>query len=209
MIILPIKNLKVILDKVFSSTGYSFKDLYIKLPQPLNMIFGIVEEDKISLKFIDQLPKISWKKFITISALIQEIILDNDGGVIRIKYFPDLKFQYSKSETTNFYSSPIILEELYDEINAEYPDAERRKIANLCLHYANEWVTMCCASGVSVDEIVSNKDSKKNCYRFVKESIVNNENKHGSIVISFILIYVILPIILKWIIERIFKKLSN
>jgi hypothetical protein len=182
MIILPIKNLKVILDKVFSSTGYSFKDLYIKLPQPLNMTFGIVEEDKISLKFIDQLPKISWKKFITISALIQEI---------------------------NFYSSPIILEELYDEINAEYPDAERRKIANLCLHYANEWVTMCCASGVSVDEIVSNKDSKKNCYRFVKESIVNNENKHGSIVISFILIYVILPIILKWIIERIFKKLSN
>lgn len=209
MIILPIKNLKVILDKVFSSTGYSFKDLYIKLPQPLNMTFGIVAEDKISLKFIDQLPKISWKKFITISALIQEIILDNDGGVIRIKYFPDLKFQYSKSETTNFYSSPIILEELYDEINAEYPDAERRKIANLCLHYANEWVTMCCASGVSVDEIVSNKDSKKNCYRFVKESIVNNENKHGSIVISFILIYVILPIILKWIIERIFKKLSN
>ena len=77
------------------------------------------------------------------------------------------------------------------------------------MHYANEWVTMCCASGVSVDEIVSNKDSKKKCYRFVKESIVNNENKHGSIVISFILIYVILPIILKWIIERIFKKLSN
>jgi hypothetical protein len=209
MITLPIKTLKTTLDKVFSSTGYSFKDFAIKLPQPLNMIFGIVNENKISLKFVDKLPKISWKKFITISALIQEIILDNDGGIIRIKYFPDLKFQYSKSETINFYSSPIVLEELCNEINAKYPDEERRKIASLCLHYANEWVTMCCSSGVSVDELVSNKDSKKNCYRFVKESIIKNENKYGSIVISFILIYVILPIILKWVIELIFKKLSN
>lgn len=211
MITLPIKTLKEALEKVFSKGGYSFKDFSIKLPQPLNMTFGIVDDNKISLKFLDKLPVISWKKFITVSASIQEIILGNDGGIIRVKYFPDLKFQYSKTDQdVTLFGSKINLEEIKSEIDKEYGDEERRKIANLCLHYADQWVTMCCVSGVTPEEFANNKLLKKDCYHFVKDSVVEDfKQNHGSVVISFILIYVILPIILKWIIEKIFKKLTS
>lgn len=208
MITLPIKTLKTALDKVFSSAGYSFKDVGIKLPQPLNMVFGTVEENKISLKFIDKLPKISWKKFITISALIQEIILGDEGGIIRIKYFPDLYFQYAKTEAI-FGSAPFNIEEVKAEIDAQYPDEERKKIASRCLHYANEWVIISYSAGINLQEI-GVKKLKNDCYNFVRESVIKDcKENHGSFVVSFILIYVILPIILKWVIERIFARLSN
>jgi len=210
MITLPIRDIKKTLDEIFSNSGYSFKDFSIKLPQPLNMTFGTVDGDKISLKFVNKLPIISWKKLITISASIQEIILGNDGGIIRIKYFPDLKFKYTEDiDGVTFFNYGINFNDIKSEINEVYDDEERRKIANQCLRYADEWVTMCCASGVQRSEF-SNRRLKNDCYRFVKDNVITEyKQNHGSVVISFIVIYVILPIILKWIIEKIFKKLTS
>jgi len=210
MITLPIKKVKEALDKIFTSNGYSVKDINIKFPDPLSMTFGS-DGTSISLSFLQNLPKISWKKFITISALIEGIKLSDDGGTIKIKYFPDLKFTYSKDKTSTeeLFMQNINISDIEEEIKAQYPDTERRKIANLCLQYANEWATICTSSGLSSQDFKSNeKRLKKDCANFVKDSI-REEKAHGSFIISFIVIYVLLPVILKWIIEKIFSKLTS
>lgn len=208
MITLPIKKFKEVLNKIFDSTGYSFKDINIKFPQPLDMVFGQSEDGNISLLFNKNLPKITWKKFITISAWIQGIILSDDGGTIKIKYFPDLKFSYTKDAEQLFSSKVLNVTSIEEEIHNQYPDEERQKIAKLCLHYASEWAIICSSSGITKDDFKNNKKLKKDCFNFVKDSI-KQEKKHGSFVISFVVIYIILPVILKWIIEKLFEKLIS
>jgi hypothetical protein len=208
MMTLPLKKIKEILNKIFDSTGYSFKDVNIKFPQPLQMTFGEDPSGDVSLIFNNSLPNISWKKFITISAWIQGIVLSENGGTIKIKYFPDLQFSYTKDSEQLFTAKTFTLDDIKEEINEKYPDDERKKIADKCLQYADEWVTICYSSGVTSEDFKSNKRLKKDCYNFVKESI-KEEKKHGSFVISFIVIYVILPVVLKWIIEKIFAKLTS
>lgn len=208
MMTLPLKKIKEILNKVFDAAGYAFKDINIKFPQPLQMTFGEETNGNVSLIFNNNLPNISWKKFITVSAYIQGIVLSEEGGTIKIKYFPDLKFSYTKDQEQLFAGNLIDTLELEEEIKSQYPDEERRKIANLCLQYASEWVTICSSSGMTKEDFKSNKGLKKDCAKFVKECI-KKEKRHGSFVISFIVIYVLLPVILKWIIERIFNKLTS
>ena len=208
MMTLPLKKIKEILNKIFDSTGYSFKDVNIKFPQPLQMTFGEDPSGDVSLIFNNSLPNISWKKFITISAWIQGIVLSENSGTIKIKYFPDLKFSYTKDSEQLFASKTFTFDDIKEEINEKYPDDERKKIADKCLQYADEWVTICCSSGVTSEDFKNNKKLKRDCHNFVKESI-KEEKQHGSFVISFIVIYVILPVILKWIIEKIFAKLTS
>lgn len=206
MISLPIKKLKEILNKIFDSTGYSFKDINIKFPEPFEMSFGQDKSKNVSLLFTKNLPRISWKKFITISAWIQGIVLSDEGGTIKIKYFPDLKFSYTKDSEQLFASKALDLTSIEQEIRSQYPDEERQKIASLCLHYANEWAIICSSSGLTRDDFRNNRKLKKDCFNFVQDC-VKEDKKHGSFIISFIVIYVILPVILKWIIEKIFEKL--
>jgi hypothetical protein len=208
MITLPIRKVKEVLNKIFESTGYSFKDLNIKFPKPLEMTFGEDNKRSVSLLFTKNLPKISWKKFITISAWIQGIVLSDEGGTIKIKYFPDLKFSYTKDSEQLFGEKKIDLSDIEREIYSQYPDEERQKIAKVCLRYAHEWAIICSSSGMTSADFKSNKKLKKDCYNFVKDCI-KEDKRHGSFIISFIVIYVILPVILKWIIERLFEKLIS
>lgn len=207
MMALPLKQIKDILDKVFTDNGYSVKDLNVKFKQPLNITFG-TDGNNISLIFTKNLPCISWKRFITISAWIEGLILSNTGGTIKIKYFPDLQFTYSEKNEQLFGKKNILdLNSIEEEIKAEYPDEERRKLANVCLQYANEWVTMCCASGVTSDDFRDKKHLRKDCYNFVRDCI-KKEEKYGSVV-GFIVLFIILPVVLRWIIEKIFDRLVS
>lgn len=207
MMSLPLNDVKNIIDQAFSSIGYEHQGLTVKLPSNIDVKIGS-KDGIVNLDFTNKLPVVSWKKVITLSALIQGMELNKTGGKIKIKYFPDINFLYEQA--TNFYSEPIMLDtsDIERDICNEYPDSERQEIAKRCLHYANEWATICYSSGVTKDDFRNNRKLKRQCYSFVKQSIIE-EKRHGSVIISFILIYVILPVVLKWIIEKIFKKLTG
>ena len=206
MITLPLKDFKDAIDKVFTKNGFSFGNVTMRLPQPLNMTFGTDGKD-VALSFIKNLPKISWKKIITLSAWIESIVLSENGGRIKLKYFPDLHFSYVSGELQYGGQQEIDFSDVKLEIKSQFPDEERQKIANLCLQYVSEWVTICQSSGVSSSEFRTNKKLKKDCYNFATESIKKDKN-HGSI-IGIIVIFVILPVVLRWIIDRVFAKISN
>lgn len=210
MMVLPLKKIKETLNNVFDSSGYNFKDINIKFPQKLNISFYEDEKQNVSLNFDQDLPNITWKKFIKISAWIQGITLSDTGGTIKIKYFPDLKFSYAKDSEQLFGNQVVLdIDGIKSEINKQYPDEERKKIANTCLQYVNEWITICNAHGVGASDFLnSEKKLKRDCQKFVK-SCIKEEKKHGSVIVSFIILYVVLPIILKWIIDKVFDKLNN
>ena len=207
MMSLPLNDIKKIIDQAFSSIGYEHQGLTVKLPSRIDVKIESKNND-VNLDFTNKLPVVSWKKFITMSALIQGMELNQTGGKIKIKYFPDINFLY---EQPQLYGQTIVLDtgDIEQEIISEYPDDERQEIAKRCLHYANEWATICHSSGVTADDFRQNdRKLKRQCYCFVRDSIIE-EKRHGSVIISFILIYVILPVVLKWIIEKLFKKLTS
>lgn len=207
MMSLPLNDIKKIIDQAFSSIGYEHQGLTVKLPSRIDVKIESKNND-VNLDFTNKLPVVSWKKFITMSALIQGVELNQTGGKVKIKYFPDINFLY---EQPQLYGQTIALDtgDIEQQIISEYPDDERQEIAKRCLHYANEWATICHSSGVTADDFRQNdRKLKRQCYCFVRDSIIE-EKRHGSVIISFILIYVILPVVLKWIIEKLFKKLTS
>ena len=207
MISLPIKNIKDILNQVFNESGYTNQDINIKLPKDLDVKIDY-KENTFTLSFTGKLPLISWKRLIMLSARIQGLELNETGGCLKIKYFPDIKFLYENDKEKK-QEPPPDFTGIEEEIKSEYPDEERQKIASLCLQYASEWATIGYSSGLTKEDFRrDSKRLKRDCYHFVRESVIK-EKKYGSVIISFILIYVILPIILKWIIEKIFRRLVD
>lgn len=206
MISLPIKHIKDILNQVFNDAGYTNQDINIKLPKDLDVKIEY-KNNTFILSFTGKLPLISWKRLIVLSARIQGLELNETGGRLKIKYFPDIKFIYDEENKTQM--EPLDFSDIAEDIKSQYPDEERQKIASLCLQYASEWATISYSSGLTKDDFRKNsRQLKRECYNFVKESVVR-ERDSGSVIISFILIYVILPIILKWIIEKIFRRLVD
>lgn len=207
----PIQQIRNIVDAVFSKSGYSIKNFNISFPQPLNI--NIVKNDKeeIILTFTNSLPKVTFKKFITFTAMVEGITLKKDGGVLRLRYLPDINFKYDES-SEELFGNQYNLSDIACEINDEYEDDERRKIAFKCLHYANEWATIASQGGVVFGECDGNtrKKLKRDCKNFVLDNIKNDEElKCGSVVIAFLFFYVLLPVILKFVLEKLFKKLFN
>lgn len=206
MISLPIKHIKDILNQVFNESGYTHQDINIKLPKDLDIKIDY-KGNTFVLSFTGKLPLISWKRLIVLSARIQGLELNEKGGRVKIKYFPDINFVYDEENKSQ--AEPLDFSDIEEDIKAQYPDEERQKIASLCLQYASEWATIGYSSGLTKDDFRKNsRRLKRDCYSFVKESVIR-EKECGSVIISFILIYVILPIILKWIIEKIFRRLVD
>lgn len=201
-----LKDIKNIIDQIFSDLGYSINNVNIQFPQPLNIEIT-KEQDTISLDFVKNTPKISWKKFITLSARIDGIALHKSGGTLKLKYLPDVDFSYEAKQESLFGMHNF--EEIKESIYSEYNDDARQKLALRCLQYGTEWATIASQSSkfanASKDE---QKLLKQQCKAFIRENI-KNEEKHGSAILTFILIYVLLPVVLKFIVERIFRKLFS
>jgi hypothetical protein len=202
---IDLKEIRDIVYQIFSDAGYSINNVNIQFPQPLGIKITKNDED-ISLDFTDKVPKISIKRLITLSAFINGVTLKETGGVLKLRYLPDINFDYEKSNEllsgNNFDFSDIA-----NEIELEYQDDERKKLAAKCLQYGMEWVTIA-SQGVSFNECSSQDQKllKEQCKNFIRENI-REEQRHGSVVLTFILIYVLLPVVLKFIVERIFRKL--
>lgn len=208
---LPISQIKQIVDFIFSKNGYDIKNVNISFPQPLDIKIVKDTSENIILSFTESLPKVTWKKFIRLSAYVQGLTLGKVGGTLKLKYLPDINFTYDDNAEMLFGSS-FNFNDIESQINLEYPDEERNFLAKKCLHYAGEWATIASQGGTdftSCDKY-TRRQLKRDCKDFVTSNLKEDEEiRHGSVILTFLLLYVVLPVILKFILERLFKKLFN
>lgn len=208
---IPIQQIRDIVDLIFSKNGYDVKNLNISFPHPLDIKVVRNENQDIVLSFTEALPKVTWKKFITLTAWVQGLSLGEKEGVLKLKYLPDIKFSYDTNSEALF-GQTHNFSDIEEEINKEYKDEERQKIAKKCLRYASEWATIASQGGVNFSDCdaKSRKELKRECKDFVMDNIKNDpEIVAGSVILTFLLLYVVLPVILKFILERLFKRLFN
>ena len=202
-----LKEIRDIVYQIFSDSGYSVKNINIQFPQPLSIKIT-KNEDKISLDFTDNTPKLSWKRFITLSANINGVALGEKGGTLKLKYLPDIDFSYEKTQELMF-GQAYDFSDIENEILSEYKDDERQKLATKCLQYGAEWTTIASQSAIFCNaSFAEQRILKEQCKEFIKENI-KQEEKHGSVILTFIFLYVLLPVVLKFIVERIFRKIFN
>ena len=98
------------------------------------------------------------------------------------------------------------------EIEGKYSKKSYKDIAKKCLQYSEEWATMCMGKGVTFDnaDYFDRYTLKDQCYNFVYDNAVEDaEKKYGSIILTWIFLYVILPTIIRWIINRFLDKLFD
>ncbi len=203
---IDLKNIRDIVYQIFSDSGYVFNSMNIKFPQPLN-IKVTKNDDNISLDFVNDCPKISWKKIITLSAHVNGLSLGKDGGTIKLRYLPDINFSYDKTQEQLF-GNQYDFSSIEEDILKEYNDDARQKLAGRCLQYGAEWAKIASNSNeaFSYATVREQRLLKEQCKDFIRDNI-RNEERHGSAVLTFILLYVLLPVILKFIVEKIFRKI--
>ena len=214
-ITMNISDIKNIIDKAFSKSGYEISKFSISLPSPLSIE---IEQNSDSTKvvFKNNLPVVKTRKlFIPITTQLESIFFGKDSGYFKLKHFPNLKFNYSNEEEEMRFgsSSPSInLDKLEKEINAQYSDEKRKKIAQLSLEYANEWANISSSNGVNFSTCgAENKKRLYNdCYNFVYANIVNSKKVNpSSAALSFVLLYFILPAIVNWVVKRFLNNLFS
>jgi hypothetical protein len=208
---LPIQQIRDIVNLIFSESGYTVKNLNISFPHPLDIKIIRDKDDNIILSFTESLPKVNWKKFITLTAWVQGLTLGKNEGVLRLKYLPDITFGYDQ-KSEDLFGQTYDFGDIQEDITTEYKDADSKKIADKCLHYASEWATITSQSGLNFNECSekSRRQLKRDCKNFVMDNIKNDpEIVAGSVILTFLFFYVVLPMILKFVLERLFKKLFS
>lgn len=206
---IQLTQIRDIIHSAFSSAGYDIKNLNIQLPSTIDI--KILKDDTdVSLTFTHELPKVTWKKFIALSAKIVGVTLGETSGILRLKYLPDIRFSYDQPAEQIFGQS-FDFSDIESEIYDEYEDPENRFIAKKCLHYASEWATIASQGcNFSETDAATKKKLKRDCKEFVLENIRNDEEiKAGSvsIILGFLFFYIVLPVVLKFVLEKLFKKL--
>lgn len=205
------QQIRDIVDSIFSESGYNIKNLNIQFPHPLDINIIRDDKDNITLTFTESMPKVTWKKFITLSARIIGISLGETGGVLKLKYLPDIKFSYDDSASEQLFGQYYDFSDIKEAISSEYDDEERQIIAKKCLHYATEWTTIASQGcDFALADTFTRRRLKKDCRQFVIDNVKNDaEIQAGSFILTFLFLYVVLPVILKFILERLFKKLFD
>lgn len=204
------EDLKKTLNNIFSPTGFVLNGYNIKCNTPLDVKIEN-KDSNILITFNKNTPVASIKKIITLSVNVEQICLDNTGGYIKFKYFPAIKFSYDKVFSNNAVEN-INLDPIYLEIDNKYGVKQEREVAKMCLRFANEWATICQESGVNFGDTdaQTRRKLKKQCYSFVEENVHKEiEKEYGSVVLTFIFAYIVLPMIIKWIIAKILSRLYS
>jgi len=203
------EDLKKTLNNIFSPNGFILNGYTIKCNTPLDVKIEN-KDSNILITFNKNTPVASIKKIITLSVNVEQICLDNTGGYIKFKYFPIIKFSYDKVFDED--NKDINLDPFYLDIDNTYYNKQDREVAKMCLRFANEWATICQSSGVDF----SNADSrtrqrlKRQCYSFVEENVYEElKQEYGSIVLTFVFTYIVLPMIIKWIVAKILSRLYS
>jgi hypothetical protein len=209
---IPIQHVKDIIDLIFSTSGYNIKNFNVSFPQPLDIKIIKDKNNDIVLNFTGSMPKVGWQKLIRLTAWVQGITLGEKEGVLRLRYLPDIKFSYD-GENKDVFGAFYDNSDIAEEISQKFGDCEeKKKIADKCLQYSSEWAKIASQSGTVFADCSerSRRELKRECKDFVVDNLRNDpEIVAGSVVLTFLFFYVVLPVILKFVLERLFKKLFD
>lgn len=191
------------INNIFTKNGTEINDIKIKSLSPLDIQIDI-KNNYINILFPNNKPKAAIKRFITISANVERISLGQTGGYIKLKYFPEFAFSYEKVFSD---SEPKNISDIHSDINKKY-GKQSREIANLCLQYANSWAIIAsrsdCFSGATA---IEKSALKKQCMKYVVENVkLDIEKKYGSVILTYLLVFIIIPSIARFIITRLLEK---
>jgi hypothetical protein len=207
-----ISKIKDIIASIFSESGYKTSTISFKCPSPVGISIANLKEG-ISIDFLNtkNLPIATVEKLIKFNLSILGIHLGETGGVIKIKFFPDIKFDYNGTMKFGD-SNNMAYEMISKEIESEYGDPERKKIAQRCLQYGSEWATIVSASQTE-PVTYSERDKRKlrkQCHNFIYENIKNDkEIECGSVILGIIFLNFVLPVIIGWIVTKILNHWFN
>ncbi len=207
-----LSQIESMISSVFKD-GFDLNGTKVQCESPAQITVSSLPEST-TIDFNNNLPKATVKKIVSLSFYIEGIVFKKDSGILKLKYFPDINFSYVKESksVSSFEIDNLDFASLENEIDAQYDDDARKKIASKCLQYAKEWATITNYGGISFKDcnFIEQKAIKRQCREFVRESMANDEEvKYGSVILTIILLQVILPIIIRWIVERLFKRLFN
>ena len=198
------------ISSIFNGEGIKVKGFKVTSKTP-TIATVRHDNDIVEITFGENQPKAEITKIITVYAYIEKIVFGPEGGSIKLRNFPDFSFSYGDEEPTatcaTFDNSDIC-----SEIEAKYRDKSYKDIAKKCLEYSEEWATMTMCSGITFDnaDYFDRWRLKDQCYNFVYDNAVKDaEEKYGSIILTWIFLYVILPTIIRWIINRFLDKLFD
>ena len=210
------KEISTIFTELFSKDGYTVNGFKIKSKSPL--IANIEHKGGLTeISFGSNPPKAEVTRIITLYAYVEGLVFGETGGTVKLRNFPDLSFSYEGSVFAGD-SSRIDSEhieecvKIEDEICSEYSLDRDRKIAKKCLQYAKEWATICHQSGVTFDnaDFSDRYVHYNNCYDFVEENVQNDiEKRYGSVILTWLFVYVVLPMIIKWVVNKVLERLFN
>ena len=168
------------------------------------------DADIAEITFGENQPKAEITRIITMYAYIEKIVFGPEGGSIKLRNFPDFSFGYGEESMHKFVRFDN--SDIYAEIEGKYAEKSYKDIAKKCLQYSEEWATMSMCNGITFDnaDYFDRWKLKDQCYNFVHDNVLEDaEKRYGSIVITWIFLYIILPTIIKWIINRFLDKLFD
>ena len=197
------------ISSIFNGEGIVVKGFKVtsKTPTVANITYGA---DIAEITFGQNQPKAEITRIITMYAHIEKIVFGPEGGLIKLRNFPDFSFGYGEEVTHKFVRFDN--SDIYAEIEGKYAKKSYKDIAKKCLQYSEEWATMSMCNGITFDnaDYFDRWKLKDQCYNFVYDNVVEDaEKRYGSIVITWIFLYIILPTIIKWIINRFLDKLFD
>jgi len=198
------------ISDLFTDKGILVKGFKIKSKTP-SVVTVRYDNDIAEITFGENQPRAEITKIITIYAYIEKIIFGPEGGSIKLRNFPDFSFGYG-DETATVKFCRFDNSDICNEIEVKYSKKSYKDIAKKCLQYSEEWATMCMGRGVTFDnaDYFDRYTLKDQCYNFVYENIVDDaEEKYGSIILTWVFLYIILPTIIRWIINRFLDKLFD
>jgi len=166
--------------------------------------------DIAEITFGENQPKAEITRIITIYAYIEKIVFGPEGGSIKLRNFPDFSFGYGDDTMRKFIRFDNA--DICAEIESKYAEKSYKDIAKKCLQYSEEWATMSMCNGITFDnaDYFDRWRLKDQCYNFVHDNVLEDaEKRYGSIVLTWIFLYIILPTIIKWIINRFLDKLFD
>jgi hypothetical protein len=200
---MSIKDIQHLICQIFTQGGIQLNGFTVIGQNPID----IKVEQKfnyIQITFPNNKPKASIKKIIRLSANIESITLGEEYGSIKLQYFPEFKFQYEKSYAE---SEAYDVSDIKFSIDRKYR-GKNKEIADLCLQYGQFWATIAHQNNLLYGANNSEKvELKKQCLAYVKENVAKDmSDRYGSAILTYVLVFIIIPIIARFVINKLLEK---
>tara|TARA_B100000497_G_scaffold125878_1_gene163325 strand:+ start:803 stop:1417 length:615 start_codon:yes stop_codon:yes gene_type:complete len=198
------KEAKELLSNMFSEDGGQINGVNIRVESPISFVVSQSEDNSIFIDFPKQKPTASIKRLITISLSVKSVLLKEKHAVLEFKNFPKIPMSYEGF----FGAIPLVdISSIQKEISHKY-SGKKEKIANLCLFYADEWAKISsqatCFSSTSCAE---KRVLRKQCIDFVTENVKKDmEQRYGSVILTYLLVFIIIPTVCKFIVYKLLEK---